>query len=392
VITGALATNLGASSSIAMTVAAEQWIEGTLNVDHTLTITAKPAGSRLRIKVLNTAGKSLTIVDGASSTTLAIPTTSGSQVAHVVIESDGTDLYVELPGGTGPAGANGTNGTDATISTVKDEGSALTARANLNFTGAGVTASDNSGTGATDVTIPGGLSNPMTAAGDIIVGGASGAPARLAKGTDGQVLKLASGTPSWAAESGGGSTNLEAAVGPEMHKLVGWNADVMHLTASSALNNGGVSYLMKVPILKDATIGNVYGITSAAGVGLTQAYASIYTLSGTTFTRVGVSANETAKFMAAAGVVAIPVTADSAGSLTFTAPRFIYVMLHNVGTTGANFYGHYGQSSAGFNLNLVATDSFRLSTGPTNTTTPPATFATSTLTAATGSRWVGVGV
>jgi hypothetical protein len=44
----------------------------------------------------------------------------------------------------------------------------------------------------------GGMTNPMTTAGDIIYGGASGAPTRLAKGTDGQILSLASGIPSWA--------------------------------------------------------------------------------------------------------------------------------------------------------------------------------------------------
>ena len=39
--------------------------------------------------------------------------------------------------------------------------------------------------------------NPMTASGDIIVGGASGALSHLAKDADGMVLKLASGTPTW---------------------------------------------------------------------------------------------------------------------------------------------------------------------------------------------------
>ena len=37
----------------------------------------------------------------------------------------------------------------------------------------------------------------MTTAGDIIYGGTSGAPTRLAKGTDGKVLTLVSGIPSW---------------------------------------------------------------------------------------------------------------------------------------------------------------------------------------------------
>lgn len=43
-----------------------------------------------------------------------------------------------------------------------------------------------------------GMTNPMTTAGDIIVGGVSGAPDRLAKGSDGQVLKMVSGAQSYA--------------------------------------------------------------------------------------------------------------------------------------------------------------------------------------------------
>ena len=47
--------------------------------------------------------------------------------------------------------------------------------------------------------------NPMTASGDIIYGGTSGAATRLVKGSDTQVLTLASGLPSWAAPAAGGS-------------------------------------------------------------------------------------------------------------------------------------------------------------------------------------------
>ncbi|KAF1692646.1 hypothetical protein [Pseudoxanthomonas koreensis] len=53
----------------------------------------------------------------------------------------------------------------------------------------------------------GGMSNPMTTAGDIIYGGASGTPVRLAAGTDGHVLTLVSGDPAWAAPGGGALTN-----------------------------------------------------------------------------------------------------------------------------------------------------------------------------------------
>lgn len=50
------------------------------------------------------------------------------------------------------AGAAGGNG----IVTVRDEGTGLPSRTAINFTGAGVTATDNPTTGATDVTVPGG--------------------------------------------------------------------------------------------------------------------------------------------------------------------------------------------------------------------------------------------
>lgn len=56
----------------------------------------------------------------------------------------------------------------------------------------------------------GGMDNPMSSAGDIIYGGASGVPTRLAKGTDGQVLKLVGGLPAWAEDQtgGGGGTGM----------------------------------------------------------------------------------------------------------------------------------------------------------------------------------------
>jgi hypothetical protein len=53
--------------------------------------------------------------------------------------------------------------------------------------------------------------NPMTASGDIIYGGNNGAPTRLAKGTDGQVLTLSSGVPAWVS-GGEGSGDVS---GPE---------------------------------------------------------------------------------------------------------------------------------------------------------------------------------
>ncbi len=53
-----------------------------------------------------------------------------------------------------------------------------------------------------------GLSNPMTGVGDLIIGGASGAPTRKAPGTNGHVLTMVSGSPDWAAPSGGGGGTI----------------------------------------------------------------------------------------------------------------------------------------------------------------------------------------
>jgi hypothetical protein len=50
----------------------------------------------------------------------------------------------------------------------------------------------------------GGFANPMIATGDIIIGDSNGTPIRLAAGTDGYVLTLSTGSPVWAAGSGGG--------------------------------------------------------------------------------------------------------------------------------------------------------------------------------------------
>jgi hypothetical protein len=61
--------------------------------------------------------------------------------------------------------------------------------------------------------VSGGMTNPMTASGDLIYGAASGVATRLAKGADTQVLTLTAGLPTWQAPVSGGMTNPMSAVG-----------------------------------------------------------------------------------------------------------------------------------------------------------------------------------
>lgn len=58
------------------------------------------------------------------------------------------------------------------------------------------------GTGQTSAAASFNALSPMTTSGDIIYGGASGVGTRLPKGSNGQVLTLTSGVPSWTATSG----------------------------------------------------------------------------------------------------------------------------------------------------------------------------------------------
>lgn len=51
------------------------------------------------------------------------------------------------------------------------------------------------------------MTNPMTTAGDIIYGGASGTPTRLAAGTEGYILTMGATNPAWAAAAAG-STDI----------------------------------------------------------------------------------------------------------------------------------------------------------------------------------------
>ena len=66
------------------------------------------------------------------------------------------------------------------------------------------------GTGAGTATAGFDALSPMTAEGDVLYGGSSGTVTKLAKGDDGEFLKLASGVPTWGTVSAGTSTGLDA--------------------------------------------------------------------------------------------------------------------------------------------------------------------------------------
>ena len=80
------------------------------------------------------------------------------------------------------------------------------ARLAVGTNGQVLTADSTTATGIKWATASSGMTNPMTTTGDTIYSSSGSTPARLGIGSTGQVLTVSGGVPSWATPSGGGST------------------------------------------------------------------------------------------------------------------------------------------------------------------------------------------
>jgi hypothetical protein len=141
------------------------------------------------------------------------------------------------------------------------------------------------------------LTNPMTVAGDLIVGGAEGVPTRLAAGTNGNVLKVVSGTPAWADEAAVGApvSSLAITDGVVDVDLSLGDLFTLSLTAnvtSIALSNppgSGLGQTIGVRIRQDAMGGHTVALPASfrpitGSDTAVQAAANAYTiLIATTF-------------------------------------------------------------------------------------------------------------
>ena len=103
----------------------------------------------------------------------------------------------------------------------------------------------NSGETALEWANDSGMANPMTSAGDLIVGGSSGTASRLAKGTAGQVLSVNSGGTGleWSTPASGGVSSLGGKTGAVTvdGTLAVDGSNVMGLT-------GQIPYLTTAPV------------------------------------------------------------------------------------------------------------------------------------------------
>lgn len=149
-------------------------------------------------------------------------------VAGTLKAWDGS-AYVDAGGGGAVDSVNGKTGA---VSLALDDLSDVDAAAPTD----GYALTWNNGAGKWEPAAPsGGMSNPMSAVGDIIYGGSSGTPTRLAAGTDGYVLTLVSGVPAWvAAGGGGGLTNWTDGLNSSSPNAT---VPVAYLSATNAATN-----------------------------------------------------------------------------------------------------------------------------------------------------------
>jgi hypothetical protein len=120
----------------------------------------------------------------------------------------------------------------------------------------------------------GSMVNPMTASGDLIVGGTAGAPTRLPKGTDGWVLSLVSGVPAWVVAPGASLTGMLKGTGSAFAVATGGTDFV----APGAFTASGLTL----------TSGKILGRTSAStGAAEEIAIGSGLSMSGGVLTATG---------------------------------------------------------------------------------------------------------
>ena len=121
------------------------------------------------------------------------------------------------------------------------------------------------------VTVPTSMTNPMSATNDIIIGGAAGAPTRLAKGSNGQILNVnGSGNIAWTTPSGGTSQSDALVYHPESYGALANGNYAAGCLSMSASNNVVTA---STNIFSSGDVGKVIAVVGA-GYGLIQGFGS----------------------------------------------------------------------------------------------------------------------
>lgn len=278
--------NLGAAYALPTGGTNAKLTGAIVNSACTITLSQLPAGAPRTVTIQGakdgTSTAYVVSIDDGSGPVACQTLSVAGQPFELIIDWNGTDSFAYPAGASnGQNGTNGNNGANATIATVENNGTPLTARANLNFRGIGVVASDNAGTGSTDVSIPGGAPQAGTTA---------------------------------------------------INGLLGKNADPAVNNLSGVALTAGVGYYSKVPIERNGTIVNAIVDVFLGGTGATalaNCFVNVYNQAGTL---IGSSTDRSVDW-ATTGIKVVPVAPTAGQSLTVAAAdgAFVWVQVQ-IGT------------------------------------------------------------
>ena len=202
--------------------------------------------------------------------------------------------------------------------------------------------------GTTSLTLPtsGTLAiNPMTTAGDLVIGGVSGAPTRLAAGTDGYTLTMIGGAPAWGVPAGGGGAMIYPLAGIPISTGTSWGTSITNNSVQ-----WDSSYVARLRWDGGAT--NLVAATGRTSLGGTTVGSNLFTLanpSAVTFPRF--NADNTVTALTAANLkTALSLTATDVGlgnvtneskATMFTSPTFTgHPTIEGVTATGSTGTGN----------------------------------------------------
>jgi len=121
-----------------------------------------------------------------------------------------------------------------------------------------------------------GFANPMTSVGDTIYGGALGVATRLAAGSNGQVLTLAAGIPSWATPTAGTVTSVSG-------------------TASRVTSTGGATPVIDISATFEALLEKIANKDATGGYAGLTLFKINFKNAANTFTSFFTNANTAAR-------------------------------------------------------------------------------------------------
>lgn len=210
----------------------------------------------------------------------------------------------------------------------------------------------------------------VDAKGDLVAATANDTPARVAVGTDGQVLTADAASAAgvkWATPTAATSApdTLRGVPGPKDHGLEAWSIDPRVITGSVAPTSGTLT-LAGIRIDRAVTLANLHVYVGTLGAGLTagQCLLGLYDSAGTL---LGQTADQSTAWTSVGAKKAALV------SPVAVTPGVYRVAILAVGTTPPAFSRGANANGQLVNFNLTTASTYLFATADTGRTTFPAT-------------------